>query len=769
MTILGRAELRLEDREILLGRSIYSADLDLPGCAHVAYVRSTVAHALVSVDLTEVRRLPGVVAAFTAEDLGLPEIPASALPGDSFDVEGLSRPLLASRRVRFVGEQIAAVIVENLQMAEDALEAVMVDYEPLEPVVTVDEALAGRSLLYPDTGTNVVASVTRSSPDWPGFDGYDVVLTQRIENHRVLAAPLEVRGCAARWEDDGRVSVWLSSQAPHRARVGFATVLGVDVEAVRMRPFAIGGGFGAKAFPYPDELLVPLLARVVGRPLKWGETRSDSMMMLTTGRGQTATITVGADRSGRVGAIEYDVVQNTGAYAGLGAFMPRVGWVVASGPYDIDNIRLSGRAVVTNSTPTGPYRGAGRPEPAYALERIMDLVAAKTGVDPADVRRRNLIGREQYPFTAATGSVYDPTDLPTALETVLSEAGYGQLRAEQARRRAAGDPKQLGIGLSVFIDIAGGFSPPDFGAAEVTPQGKVILRTGSSPHGQGHATVWAMIAAERLGVAVADVELIHTDSDEVPFGGGTFGSKSVQSAGVAINRAVLTLVERGRRLAATLLEASESDVVLDVKRGAFHVVGAPSVVLSWAELGRAAAVAGEPLYDAVTYSDAPPTFPAGAYVAVVSVDTETGSVDVERLVTCDDAGRILNPLLAEGQVHGGLAQGIAQALFEELRHDEQGNPLTTTFADYLLPSAAELPFFEGGFQETPTDRNELGAKGIGESGTIGATPAVANAVIDALSEFGIRHIEMPLSPERVWRAIREAQLPDDARPDPGAG
>lgn len=756
MTVLGRREPRIEDADILAGRATYSADLSLPGCGHLVYARSSMAHARIQVNVDALRSHPGVIAAFSARDLGLPDLPASALPGDQFDVEGLARPLLARDRVRFAGEPLAAVVVEDPQAGEDALELVEVDYDPLEPVVGVDAALRGDVLLYPEAGTNVIASTEQSSGGWAGFDNFEVVISQRLVNHKVLPAPLEVRGCAARWEDDGRVTIWLSTQGPHLARAGFAAVLGLDPERVRMLPVAVGGGFGAKAFPYPEELLVPVISRMVGRPLKWSETRSESMLMLTPGRGQVTTVTVGADREGRVGAVEYDVVQDTGAYAGLGTFMPKVGWLVASGPFDIPHLRLRGRTVVTNSTPTGAYRGAGRPEPAYVLDRVMDLLAGDLGIDPAEIRRRNLIPPDAYPFTAATGTVYDSGDLPGALDKVLDAAGYESLRKEQRRRREAGDVRRLGIGLSTFVDIAGRFSPPEFGAAEVTPGGRVVLRTGSSPHGQGHATVWAMIAAERLGVAVSDVEVVHTDTDEVPFGGGTFGSKSLQSAGVAIDRAAIALATRARRHAADLLEASEGDVVLDTARGVFHVAGTPSRTVSWPEVARAAAGAGERLYDEVRYEDSPTTFPSGAYLAAVAVDIETGHVSVERLVTCDDAGRIINPVIAEGQVHGGVAQGIAQALYEELRFDEAGNPLTSTFADYLIVSAAELPSFEGLFQETPTDRNDLGVKGIGESGTVGATPAVVNAVLDALSEFGVRHVDMPLTPERVWQAIRQA-------------
>jgi carbon-monoxide dehydrogenase large subunit len=390
-----------------------------------------------------------------------------------------------------------------------------------------------------------------------------------------------------------------------------------------------------------------------------------------------------------------------------------------------------------------------------ALERLLDLVAAEVGLDPAEVRRRNLIPAGAYPYTAPTGSVYDSGDVAAALDAVLAAADYDALRAEQARLRQAAGPLRLGIGLATFVDVAGRFAPPDFGGVEVTPEGRAVIRTGSSPHGQGHATVWAQIVSERTGIPVAAIDFVAGDTDEVPVGGGTFGSKSLQSAGVALQRAAAALVEAAAPYAAKLLEAAEGDVVLDPGRGAFHVRGTPAVTVAWNDVAGLSADTGhERLCGEAIVNDTQATFPSGAYLAVVSIDVETGGVRLVRMVTCDDAGRIVNPLIAEGQVHGGLAQGIAQALWEEVRHDGDGTLLTSTLADYLVPSACELPSFEGMLQETPTDRNPLGAKGIGESGTIGATPAVVNAVLDGLSEFGIRHLDTPLSPERVWRAIR---------------
>jgi len=755
MAILGRAEPRIEDRQLLTGEALYATDLRPPGSAEVIFARSSMAHALIRVDASAARETPGVIAVYTAEDLGLADRPAMPLPGHSFSVEGLSRPVLARDRVRFVGEPLAALVVEDAAAGFDALELVAVDYAPLPAVVDPEAAARDEVLLFPQAGTNVVSSTDLGGEGWEGFAGCEVVVTERIANHRVVAAPLEGRGCVAEWGEDG-VTIRLSTQAPHMAKGAFVAFLGVEPDQVHIKPAAVGGGFGAKGAPATDELLVPHLSRLLGRPLRWVETRTETMRMLHTGRGQVATVTVGADRQGRVQAVEFDILQDCGAYPALGPFMPNIGWLVATGPYAIPRIRYRSRSVLTNTTPTGAYRGAGRPEPALALDRILDRLAGEIGIDTVEIRRRNVIPSDAYPYTSATGTVHDSGNLTAALDGVLRSAGYDDLRKEQQRLREEGGRQRLGIGLSVFVDITGRHCPPDFGAIEVTADQRVILRSSSAPTGQGHATVWGMIVADRLGLDLARVELVAGDTDLVPVGFGTFGSKSALSAGTAIDLAATAMLERARPYAAGLLEAAEGDVVLDADRGRFHVAGTPSVSVSWADITRAAADAGEPLAVELVSEGIGPSITSGAYLAAVTVDVETGGVGLERLVTCDDAGRILNPMIAMGQVHGGLAQGVAQALFEELRYDDDGNPLNSTLADYLMPSAAELPLFDVSFQETPTDRNPLGVKGIGESGTIGATPAVLNAVIDALAEFGVRHVDIPLTPERVWHAIRTA-------------
>ncbi len=472
------------------------------------------------------------------------------------------------------------------------------------------------------------------------------------------------------------------------------------------------------------------------------------MTAMGHGRGQVQDVTIGGTRDGRITAYALDVLQDAGAYPGMGALLPWMTRMMTSGVYDLQNVGFSSTSVVTTTTPLVAYRGAGRPEAAAALERAVDLFAAEIGMDPADVRRANLLAPDAFPYTTSTGTEYDSGDYARALDLVLEAAGYAELRAEQQRRRDAADPVVMGIGLSVYVEVTGGGS--EYGEVELRPDGTVLVKTGSNPYGQGHHTAWAMLVSDRLGIPMEKIDVVHGDTDLIPTGAVTGGSRSVQLAGAAVHDAAGKLLDVARQRAADLLEAAPDDVVLDRDEGRFHVAGTPTIGLGWEEL----AVEGlDPLGGLSDLATSKPTFPFGAHLAVVEVDTETGQTRLTRLVAVDDAGRILNPLLAEGQVHGGLAQGVAQALFEEVRFDDDGNPLTSNFADYAIVSATEMPMFERVPMETLTPLNELGAKGIGESGTIGSTPAVHNAVIDALSHLGVRHIDMPVTPEKVWRAL----------------
>jgi carbon-monoxide dehydrogenase large subunit len=484
------------------------------------------------------------------------------------------------------------------------------------------------------------------------------------------------------------------------------------------------------------------------------------MLGLGHGRAQVQHVRIGGTREGVVQAYRIEVLQDSGAYAGFGTVLPFMTRVMASGPYKIPKAECASVSVVTNSTPTTAYRGAGRPEATAAIERIMDVFAREIDMDPAELRRRNLIGKDDFPYTTPVETVYDVGDYHRALELALEVAGYDDLRAEQARRRAAGDVRQLGIGLSCYVEITNGLPDGEFGAVEVRPDGKVIVRTGTSPHGQGHVTAWSMLVAEQLGVAIEDIEVVHGDTDIVPRGAGTMGSRSLQIGGAAVNQAAVDVVEKAKDLAADLLEADREDIVFNKANANFHVVGTPAVSRSWAELAEAAAKDGNPLFAEVDLASPGPTFPFGTHISVVEVDTETGKVNLLRHIAVDDAGRIISPLLAEGQVHGGIAQGVAQALLEEVVYDLEGNPLTSTLVDYSFISAAELPSYETRFTETPTPVNALGAKGIGESGTIGSTPAVHNAVCDAVAHLGVRHIDMPTTPIRVWNAINDAATGD---------
>jgi aerobic carbon-monoxide dehydrogenase large subunit len=760
-SILGNRVVRKEDPKFLTTGGVYVDDLrdvpELAGAAHVAYARSTVAHAAItSVDADEAKAMPGVLGVFTATDLGLEPAPSPFNPA-------VTRTLIASDRVRYVGEIVAAVLAETREQATDAAAAVVVDYEPLEVVLDPESAMAGGTLLYEAAGGNVVFDSTAlGMPDMTGdefFAACEVTVSGRFVNQRLAPCPLEVRGSAAAWVD-GRLHQWVSTQHAQGIKEVFSAGNAVDADKIRVLTPDVGGGFGAKISVYPDEILLGRLAHQVERPVRWQETRSESMISLGQGRAQVQHVTIGGRRDGTVTHYRLHAIQDCGAFAEIGTVLaPFMTRPMSSGVYAIPNIECRTTSVVTNTTPVVAYRGAGRPEATAAIERSMDLFAAEVGLDPVEVRRINLIAPFDEPHTTSIGQTYDVGNYPGALDKVLAAAGYDELRAEQLRRRESGDQVQLGIGVSTYVEITGGVPPMGEAAKmEVLDDGRAIIYTGTSPHGQGHETAWAMIASERTGIPLDRIELVWGDTDVVPAGGGTMGSRSLQHGGAAVDKAAAELVDKAKQLAARALEAAEADIVLDTDNGTFHVAGTPAVGKSWTELAALAAseADGDGLVIDTRFEASGPTFPFGAHVAVVEVDTETGAVRHVRHVACDDAGRVLNPLILEGQIHGGVAQGAAQALLEEVRYDGDGNPITSNLADYAMISAAELPSFEVVHMETPTPINPLGAKGIGESGTIGSTPAVQSAVIDAVSHLGVRHIDMPATGERVWQAIRAA-------------
>lgn len=745
-SILGNRVLRREDPKLLTVGGTYVDDLALEGAAHVVFVRSTVASArLVGLDASVAAAMPGVLAVVTADDLDLGPYPRD------FDAifAGAPRPFLATGQVRYVGEPVAAVVALDRATAVDAAEAVVVDYDPLPTVVDPEAALEGSVLVHPEAGTNVCYAQDDPPID---FDRFPVVVRARLRNQRVAPCPLEPPAAASAWGPDGRLTHWASTQGPHPLRDVLAEVYGLARSDVRVVVPDVGGGFGSKMH-LPEELLCPWLARRVGRPVRLVETRSESMVSLGHGRAQRHDVTIAGDEDGTIRAYALSVLQDAGAYPRIGSWLPALTRMMCTGTYAIEEASVSARSVLTNTVPVGAYRGAGRPEAAAAIERAVDLFAGAIGMDPAVVRQRNLVPAQAFPYRTAIGTTYDSGRYGEALRLVLDHAGFAALREEQAARRAAWRPGEtlLGIGLSVYVETTGERGG-EYARVELDPSGRAVVLTGTSPHGQGHETAWAMLVAEQLGIEVDAVTVRHGDTDVVPAGGFTGGSRSAQIGGVNVWRAAGTVAAAARSLAAELLEADPADVVLDPAGG--HVRGAPAAGVSWSDI--AAANEDGALAAEGDFASPGSTFPSGAHLAVVEVDPETGGVTLERLVAVDDAGRILAPLLAEGQVHGGLAQGAAQALLEEMAYDDAGNPLTTNLADYPFVSATELPSFETLHLETPTDRNELGVKGIGESGTIGSTPAVQNAVVDALAHLGVRHVDMPATPERVWRAIREA-------------
>jgi carbon-monoxide dehydrogenase large subunit len=757
-SILGNAVRRVEDPDILFGRAEYVDDLAVDGLLHLAFVRSTVAHGwLRGIETADAAKQPGVVGVFTAADLNLPAHHAFMVLNPA-----CARPPLATDKVRFVGEPVAVVAATSRAAAVDAAEYVVVDIDPLPAAVDPEAALSdGAPLQFDELGSNLAAGMRGRDGDDP-LAGADVVVRGRFENQRIAVVPMEgnaivvIPGSAAEEHD---LTVYVATQMPHAWRRIACEALGLEPERVRVIAPHVGGAFGAKAGLASEHTAAVGVARALQRPVKWVESRSENMTAMPHGRGQVQYVEAGFTSDGVLTGVRCQVVGDAGAYAGFGGALA-IGptRMMAQGVYQMPKLRYDVAAALTNTTPMGAFRGAGRPEAAAMLERMMDLAADELDIDPVEIRRRNLLPPDVFPYTTLTKMQYDVGDYERALDEVVRLAGYNELRAEQAARRERGDRLQLGIGVAVYVEITAGGGSEEYASVSIDEDGTATIKVGTSAHGQGHATSFAMIVADKLGLPLDAIRFIQSDTAVVPRGGGTGGSRSLQVGGSAVANASDAVLERARAIAAELLEASPDDIVV-TDDGRVGVAGVPTSGVSWAELARAATTTAgnEPLAAAVDFNQAAATFPFGAHIAVVEVDTETGLVELRRHVAVDDCGRILNPLIVTGQQHGGIAQGVAQALWEQFVYDADGNPLTTNLADYAMPSAAEFPDFEAANTETPTPLNPLGAKGIGESGTIGSTPAVQNAVIDAVSHLGVRHIDMPCTPERVWRAITAAR------------
>ncbi len=742
-SILGNAVRRREDPRLVTGAGRFVDDRAPEGCLHAVFVRSPHAHARIgSIETTAASSAPGVVAALTAADLGLRPQLAFPLIDEAF-----ARSSLAADVVRFVGDPVAVVVAASRAEATDAAQLVGIDYEPLPVAATLEAAARGTTLLFPDAESNQAFAFDAGDPD--PLEGAAVVVRQRMFNQRVAPVPLEGNAILA-IPDGEALTLYVSTQHPFQLRDAIASALGLPEGSVRCIVEDVGGGFGAKTFAQAEHIVVAAVARRLGRPVKFSETRSENLLAMKHGRAQLQEVAIGATVDGRVTGIEITALQDAGAYPEAGAALPIMTGQMLPAVYAFPRARFASQSYATNTTPIGYYRGAGRPEATAAVERAMDLLAAELKIDPVELRRRNLVPAAEFPYSTPTNVVYDSGDYQAALEQALSLAGYSGLREEQNRRRQAGERCLIGIGVACYVEITAPMTFTEYGEVELLEDGRFRAKTGTMSTGQGHATTFAMIVADRLGVPVEAVEVLEGDTGQVPRGEGTSGSRSMQLGGSALATAADELRERAKEQAARLLEADPSDI--EPADGGLGVKGVPGRTVSWTEV--AAAQPG--LRAESDFFSEGSTFPFGVHLAAVEVDTETGEVRLLKHVAVDDCGTILNPLLAEGQVHGGIAQGVAQALFEEFTYDELGTPRTATLLDYSVPTCNEMPPLVLGAMQTPTPNNPLGAKGIGESGTIGSTPAVWNAVIDALAHVGVRHIDMPCSPDRVWRAIQEA-------------
>jgi aerobic carbon-monoxide dehydrogenase large subunit len=782
-TLIGTSVKRTEDARLITGAAKYLDDLTLPGMAHVAILRSPHAHARIrSIDTSKATAHPGVIAVYTGKDFE--QLPALPCAWQASGVENLVNTprALEIDRVTFTGAGVAAVVAETPYAAEDALALIEVDWEPLDVVVDVEQAVAeGAPQIHENAPGNIVMDWTcgdREATD-RALNDAEVVVRQRLVNQRLIPTAIEPRGAAAEYEPaTGQYTVWMTSQAPHVHRL-LMTAFVFEIPETKMRCIApqVGGGFGSKIFLYPEYVLMAALAEKVGRPVKWMETRSENYAATTHGRDHVTYLEVGAKRDGTITALKAKTYANLGAV--LSTVAPGIPTTLygrmLSGAYRIPNIHCEVLGVYTNTGMVDAYRGAGRPEATYVVERAVDLLAGELDLAPVEVRRRNFIPPDAFPYDPVgilSGLEYDTGDYEKTLDRALELVDYEGFRREQEEARAQG--KYLGLGLSSYVEICGvapsawmggqGWGAGLWESANVRVHltGQVVVTAGTQSHGQGHETTIAQVVASELGIPVEDVMVEHSDTLGTPFGYGTYGSRSAAVGAVAVYQALQRIKDKARRLGAHMLEADAEDVVFE--DGKAFIKGSPATAKTIQEIAGAAAVGAdlpegmEPFLDDTAYFDPPNcTFPFGTHIAVVEVDGDTGEVALRRYIAVDDVGRVINPMIVDGQVHGGIAQGVAQALWEAGIYDENGQLRTASLMDYAVPKAHFFPAFEVERTETPTDVNPLGVKGAGETGTIASTAAVVNAVMDALAPLGIRHVDMPLTPERVWRAIEQAK------------
>ncbi|MDF5751347.1 xanthine dehydrogenase family protein molybdopterin-binding subunit [Spongiactinospora sp. TRM90649] len=770
---IGRARLRKEDARLVTGRTQWTDNIQLPGTLHLAFLRSPMAHArILRVDTAAAREQPGVVAVYSGRDFAHEQGSLPCAWPVSDDVVIPDHPPMAVNEVRYVGEAVACVVATDRYKAADALAAIEVDYQPLPAVLNMTEALAEGSAKVHETGNQAFTWTFAGGDIDAAFRDAPVVIDRTYVQQRLIPSAMEPRSVVATTDGDA-YTLYSATQIPHILRVMLALTTGIPEHRLRVIAPDVGGGFGSKLQVTAEEVLVLLTARRLGRTIKWTESRSEGNLTVHHGRDQLQRVSLAAEENGRIRGLKVDLLADMGAYLMLVTpGVPLLGAFMYNGIYKMGAYDFRCTGVFTTKMPTDAYRGAGRPEATYAIERVMDELAAELGIDPIEVRRRNWIRAEEFPYTTIAGLTYDSGDYEAATARATDLFGYDELRAEQAARRERRDPVQLGIGVSTYTEMcglapsrvlgslkygAGGWEHAD---VRMLPTGKVEVVTGSSAHGQGHETAWSQIVADSLGVPFEDVSVLHGDTAVSPRGLDTYGSRSLTVGGIAVLRACEKVKEKARLVAAHLLEAAADD--LEYAEGSVRVrgTGAGKTIQ---ELALAVFAAHdlpdgvEPRLDAqATYDPENFSFPHGTHLCAVEVDTETGMSRIRSYVAVDDVGKVVNPLIVEGQVHGGLAQGIAQALFEEAVHDADGNLLTTTLADYLVPSAADLPDFVTDRTETPASGNPLGVKGVGEAGTIASTPAVVNAIVDALRPHGVRDVQMPCSPERVWRALNRA-------------